>query len=139
MNKLIKDVKSYWEKKSQFFILDTDILTSCIETLTDDERDILRSFNSDMYDFVQAKVFNRHNDISSGATALNDDNTITITEKSSITELEITPDTLTACNKGCIFHICDIDKELLPTMSFETIADLTTAIIVYNAKSEMES
>ena len=38
MKKEIKVVRDYWKKRSSAFILDTDVLTLCIETLSDTEK-----------------------------------------------------------------------------------------------------
>ena len=143
MSKFEKVVRDYWSEQSNFFTLDPEVLNVCIDSLSDEERNLLVKDNrnqseEELFEFLQKKIFNRHNDICDGSTTVNDDGTIVVSSRSSITELDITLSTLNACNKGCIYHICDIEKSILPSMSFETIADLSSAIIIFNTVNDME-
>ena len=77
-------------------------------------------------------MFNRHNDVCKGNTAIvktKGNYVVEITPQSSISELVIGPETLRDCNKADIYLIEDVNKEVLPTLSFEAIADLTSAIL----------
>lgn len=141
MNKIAKEIKDYWFEQSPYFRLDTDVLDSIIPTLSTDETLILNrgkdvclkssALDRGAYLYAVNKAFNRHNDIISGYTVI-EDNSVLCSEKSSITELDISIETLISCNKHCIYHVCDVEKEMLPSLPFETIADLTGAIISYN-------
>lgn len=145
MKKEIKVVRDYWKKRSEAFILDTDVLTLCIETLSDTEKAVLLNHSEDCTEhtpefiFVVNKVFNRHNDVCCGVTTFEEIKggyRIDITVASSITELDISLETLKNCNDNYIFHIQDISKEILPTLTLEAIADVTAAVITYNNNTD---
>lgn len=140
MNKLVRAVKDFALREVGGVLLDTDVLTTCISTLTPAERETLElgdsTFNKDQHEsymFMLWKVFNRHNDICNRSSRVISDRDIEISSKSSITELDISYSTLVNCNDNCVFRICDIQKDLLPTLTFDTIADVTAAIITFNA------
>ena len=142
MNKLNKEVMEYWHRRNACYIFDPETLDLAVSTLTEEEKLILGKgvdtckLDPDLrsrFMFVANKAFNRHNDIISGYTILEDDE-ISCTEKSSITELQISPETLVDCNRNCIYHIADVEKTILPSLSLEAIADLTAAIILYNTE-----
>lgn len=141
MQKLIKEVRDFMSKEYYGLEFDTDVLTISINTLLPVEREILENGDSDAnkeqhesYMFMVNKVFNRHNDLCSRRSIQLDDETIEITDRSSITELDITYATLVNCNHSDIFHIQDIQKEILSTLTLEAIADVTAAIIIFNAE-----
>lgn len=141
MNKVAKEVRDYWLSQNGYFQLDSEILGLTVESLSEAEKMILgkgkdacraaddRTWQE--YLFVVNKAFNRHNDLITGATTI-DGTDLIITKKSSISELDISLNTLITCNRACIYHIEDVDKKLLPKLSFEAIADVTAAIIEYN-------
>lgn len=131
MNKIARLVKEYWDKKSQYFSWDPETLDTVVSTLTDEEVETIGSSGPEAKSFVMRKIFNRHNDLITGGTVLTEDG-ILCSEKACITELNIRVETLDDCNKHCIYHIEDIEKEILPGLSLESIADLTAAIIEYN-------
>lgn len=141
MNKIAKEIKDYWFEQSHYFMLDTEVLDAIIPTLSTDETLILNKgrdacFKSSelekaAYQYAVSKAFNRHNDVISGYTVIDGD-AVLCSEKSSITELDISIETLISCNKHCIYHVCDVEKDILPSLPFEAIADLTGAIISYN-------
>lgn len=141
MNRIAKEIKEYWFKQSPYFILDSEVLDKVSRSLSADETLILEkgfdactdAVSKEAYTFAVHKAFNRHNDIITGSTVIDGDE-ILCSEKSSITELEISIGTLVDCNRHCIYHVEDVEKELLPGLSLEAIADLTAAIICYNAK-----
>lgn len=138
MNTKIKAVRDYWKAKNELFSLDTEVLTACVETLTEAEDTILVKYIEDgiVTDdllFLMHKVFNRHNDVCCGVTVIEEDNEVVISDSSSITELDITLATMKDCNKHYIYHILDITKEMLPTITLEAIADVTAAVLRYNA------
>lgn len=138
MRKEVKVVRDYWLSVSPLFNLDTDVLVTCINSLETVEREILLNGDSvtddeqhEEFNFVATKVFNRHNDVCSGATKIEGDDVL-ITEDSSITELNIELKTLRDCNRNAVYKIRDISKEVLPSLSFEAIADVTSAVIAIN-------
>lgn len=140
MKKEIKVVRDYWKSQHDAFCLDTDVLTLSVETLTAEEQATLEQYAKDevMTDavtFLMHKVFNRHNDICCGVTVINENNDVCLTVASSITELNIQLETLKDCNKHYIYHVQDITKEILPTLTLEAIADVTAAVLYYNANT----
>lgn len=136
MRKEVKVVRDYWTNLSPAFSIDPIVLNESVDTLETVEREILLNGDSDTdkeqheeFLFVVNKVFNRHNDICSGASGVDADGGFVCTTKSSITELNISFSTLVDCNRNAIYHINDVSKEALPTLSFEAIADVTAALI----------
>jgi hypothetical protein len=146
MNKIAQEIRNYWFTQSPFFILEPDVLDKVVQSLTDEEKKTILTgdegkptgdqASQDAYLFAVHKAFNRHNDIITGATTVNN-GTVLCTEKACITELDISAETLKDCNKHCIYHICDVEKDILPGLSLEAIADLTAAIISYNETHTM--
>ena len=147
MNSVAKEIKEYWSRKSRNFQFDSETLDIVSKTMTPDEEELLhsgedlcRSIGGDTWDkylFTVNKSFNRHNDIVCRYTTVSPDGQLFITNHSSITELPIKVGTLAACNKNCIYHICDFEKDLLQSLSLAAIADLTSAIVVYNSEHEI--
>lgn len=148
MDSISKEIKDYWYQQSPYFLWDAETLKETVDTLTDLERDVL-SFGWDalknrpdtdsdrsLYLFTVHKAFNRHNDIICQNTMVVDGEII-CTAKSSITELDISPATLIECNKNAFYHVEDIEKEQLPFLSLDAIADVTAAIILYNAQHSL--
>lgn len=137
MRPIVKRVKGYWKRRLPWLRFDTDTLSDCIEALTMEERATLSLWDgmdspTNEVAFLLSKVLNRHNDVCSGATAIVNDKgkyVVEFTSRSSISELKIQYKTLTDCNKACVYHIEDISKEILLTLSFEAIADVTGAIL----------
>lgn len=134
----VKCVRDFWAKKVQGATIDTDVLSDCVAALTLEERALLRLYAGQEQEpkadvlFLLSKVFNRHNDVCKGNTAIvktKGNYVVEITPQSSISELVIGPETLRDCNKADIYLIEDVNKEVLPTLSFEAIADLTSAIL----------
>lgn len=137
MKPIVKRVRDYWKRQMPLLSIDTDVMSDCVAALTMEERaqinlwDGLTEPDGDLA-FVLSKVLNRHNDVCCGSTVIVNDRgnyVVEITPKTSISELDISLQTLRDCNKACIYHVEDIDKEILPTLSFEAIAELTGAII----------
>lgn len=140
MRKEVKVVKEYWEEQSPLFDLDSETLTECVEAMETIEKEILMIGDSktdtqqhEDFMFMINKAFNRHNDVCSGYTSIIKDEAgsyrVELTGQSSITELNIELSTLINCNRNCVYRINDITKEVLPSLQFEAIADLTGAII----------
>lgn len=140
MRKEVKVVKEYWEEESPLYNLDSETLTECVEAMETIEKEILMNGDSktdtqqhEDFLFMVHKAFNRHNDVCSGyTTIIRDENgkyDVDLTGQSSITELNIELSTLINCNRNCVYRINDIAKEILPSLQFEAIADLTGAII----------
>ncbi|MCM1215108.1 MAG: hypothetical protein NC548_11380 [Lachnospiraceae bacterium] len=138
MKPVVKHVKDYWKRHMPLLNIDTDTMSDCVAALTMEERATIAAWNpftdpNEEVAFLLSKVLNRHNDVCAGSTAIVNDKgnyVVEITAQSSISELDISLSTLRGCNRACIYHIEDIDKEILPTLSFEAIADLTSAILV---------
>ena len=146
MNKLVRAIKEFALREVGGVLLDTEVLDRCIATLTPYEREILELGDStiskelhERYLFMLWKVFNRHNDVCSRNSWFISDEDVEITTKSSITELDISYDTLVNCNNNFVFRICDIQKELLPTLTLESIADVTAAILTFDANVEQKT
>lgn len=132
----VKVVRDFWLKRNPYFNLDTDVLALCVESLKDDEIAVLSRSNvgtdDDDFIFVVNKVFNRHNDVCAGATEIEKQPNryvIKITSKSCITELDLSWATIQDCNANYIYHIEDIDREALPSLSFSTLCQLCGAIV----------
>lgn len=143
MNKIAKEIRDYWNEQSPYFTFDVETLDAIVPTLSEDETLILQKgrecclkgdnqLNKDSYLYAVHKAFNRHNDVICGYTVL-EGSSVICSEKSSITELDISIDTLRNCNKNCLYHVSDVEKEILPSLTLDAIADLTAAIISYNA------
>lgn len=149
MNSISKEIKDYWYQQSPYFSWDSEVLNGVVDSLTETERDILKqgweavkssgdAVLEETYLFTVHKAFNRHNDIICGYSYAEGGEVI-CTAKSSITELDISPTTLRECNKNAFYHVNDIEKKLLPTLSFEAIADVTAAILLYNEQHMLEA
>lgn len=142
MNAVAKEIKEYWDRQSQHFSWDAETLDFVSQTLSKDEQDVLLKGRAwchadggelwDEYLFAVTKAFNRHNDIICHYTTVDDDGSIIISKRSSITELGIKVSTLVNCNRNGVYHIGDIEKTQLPRLTLESIANVTAAIIVYN-------
>lgn len=137
MKPIVKRVKDYWKRQMPLLSIDTEVMSDCVVALTMEEQARISMWNGvsepdDDLSFILSKVFNRHNDVCAGTTTIASDKgnyVVEITAQSSISELNISLKTLRDCNRACIYHVEDIDKEILPTLSFEAIAELTGAII----------
>ena len=141
LKKMIMAIKAYVVSEIGADTTDTDTLEIVINSLTPDERNTLLLGDSlsnpnvhEAYMFVVKKCFNRHNDICSRRTVIQDDGTIRVSKRSAITELDISYKTLVNCNNNCFFRIEDINKSILPSLTLESIADVTAAIIAYDAE-----
>lgn len=137
MNVYATAVKDFYAKQSPLYEFDSVILNEVIESLTDSEKAKLKHLANSLDAaedldvlFVVTKVFNRHNDVWSGYTKIENDDII-ISDNSSITELEIEPTTLIDCNRNCIYKIKDVESRYLPVLSLEAIADLTAEIVKF--------
>lgn len=147
MNKLARAVKEFaFREFGNGIIFDSDVLDVAIKTLTPDEVETLELGDSDTdedqheaYTFMLWKVFNRHNDICSRYSKVISDKDIEISPKSSITELNIEYKTLCNCVDNYILRICDVDKNILPSLTLHTISDITAAIIEFNINADEES
>lgn len=141
MANYMREIREYWEGKRYRFTLDAELLDISLKALDPQElailqkgRDICKSSEalSEAWEFLAYKVFNRHNDIASRYTILGDDGELTITQDSAITELDISLATMKNCNQSCVYKISDICKDILPTLTFESIAEVTAAILAFN-------
>lgn len=134
MNQLTKKVKNFWLSMDPNFILDSVILDSAVQHLTKQEQHIIQTGNpKDLkYIFIMHKAYHRHNDILAGYTWF-EGQEIVCTEKSSILELSIYPETYRECYKVDFETIEDIDKRSMAEMSFVAITDLTAALIQFSA------
>ena len=79
------------------------------------------------------KAFNRHNDICKKNTLIGANEELILTDKSSLSELNIGIETLMECNQAGMYTIQDFSKANLVTLTLDTIHELTGAIIIYNA------
>lgn len=139
MRKAVKEFYEYWSGKRYNFIFDSELLDTCVKYLLPHELKIVEmgwetcleseALNT-QFVFLMNKLFNRHNDLASRYTRIEDDE-LFITERSSITELDISMSTYKNCNASCIYHIEDVQKDLLPSLTFESIAELTNAILTF--------
>lgn len=142
MNSVAKEIKDYWTKQSASFSWDAETLDLVAKSLSPEETEVLSKgrdacFAEDgvvkeRYLFAVNKAFNRHNDIICGYTGVADDGSLLVTERSSITELNIRIGTLINCNRNCVYHIRDFETTILPSMTLDAIANLTNAILEYN-------
>lgn len=142
MNIVAKEIKDYWMRQSNSFQWDAETLDIVSKTLSPEEVAILEkgrdkcfaegTATKERYIFVVNKAFNRHNDIICQYTTVGSDGTLHVTERSSITELDIRVSTLVNCNRNCVYHICDFEMSLLPQLTLESVADLSNAIVMYN-------
>lgn len=143
MNRIAKEIRDYWDDQLPCFQWDSEILDLVSRTLTPEETEVLTKGRDacqaaegktwEQYLFTITKAFNRHNDIVCHYTTVGPGETLLCTSRSSITELNINISTLVNCNRNCVYHINDIEKTMLPRLTLESIADVTAAIIVYNA------
>ena len=137
MNKIAREVRSYWFSQSPYLMWDPITLDNVIKTLSPHEMELLDKgvedcdyTEMDDYTFTMNRVFNRHNDIICGWTTI-EDGKVVCTEKSSITELDISLSVLKDCNRHCVYHVADVE-DTMPGFSFESAVELTAAIIKYN-------
>ena len=144
MKKAAQEFFDYWSGKRYNYTFDSEILDICVTNLSPHELKIAEmgweecieseALNT-QFVFIMNKLFNRHNDIASRYTRI-EDGELVITERSSITELDISMSTLKNCNASCVFHINDVEKEILPSLTFESIAELTNAILTFKEENE---
>lgn len=141
MANYMREIREYWEGKRYRFTLDAELLDISLKALDPQEVAILQKGRAvceesealaEAWEFLAYKVFNRHNDIASRYTILGDDGELTVTEESAITELDISLGTMKNCNQSCVYKISDIRKDILPTLTFESIAEVTAAILAFN-------
>ena len=148
MNSVAKEIKDYWMRQSASFSWDAETLDLVSKSLNPEEVAVLEKGRDkcfaeggeakERYIFVVNKAFNRHNDIICHYTEVSNDGSLRITERSSITELNIRVDTLINCNRNCVYHINEFETTLLPAMTLDAIADLTNAIVMYNEEHKGE-
>ncbi len=145
MKKNVKEVYDYWTSKRYNFSFDSEILDACVNNLTPRELAVLDRGRETCEDsealkeeftYLMYKVFNRHNDIASRYSYIDEDGELVISERSSITELDISLETMKNCNQSCVYHIVDIQKETLPSLTFEAIAEVTAAILTFKKEHE---
>ena len=140
MKAITMKVRDYFLGKSNLLNIDSEMLEKAIESLTEEEYAILSS-NDDPaykpYDFILHKVFYRHNDLCAGHSDVDEDGSIICSAQSGVTELGISMETYEACYAAGYLHIEDIDKEDFSDFSFEVIADLTAAIIKFEAEHQV--
>lgn len=140
MKAITMKVRDYFLSKSNLLNIDSVMLEKAIESLSEEDYAVLNS-NDDPefkpYNFVLHKVFYRHNDLCAGHSDIDDDGTIICSAQSGVTELDISMDTYDACYAAGYLHIEDIDKEDFSGFSFEVIADLTAAIIKFEATHQV--
>lgn len=144
MKKTVKEFYDYWNGKRLNFVFDSEILDVCVTHLLPHELKIVElgweecveseALNV-QFTFLMNKIFNRHNDIASRYTRVENDELV-ITPRSSITELDISMSTYKNCNASCIYHIEDVQKDILPSLTFESIAELTGAILTFQKEHE---
>lgn len=143
-----KEIKDYWGRQSPNYQWDAETLDFVVDTLSDAEREVLNmgydvckkcgDTTWETYILTVSKAFNRHNDLLCRYTTADENGNLTTSLNSSITELDINVRTLTNCNRAYIYHINDFSKSLLPKLPLETIADLTTALVKYNATHDIK-
>lgn len=147
MNALAKSVRDYWCAGFRRTILDPEVLQICIDNLEPYEIDLLEKgvavcAESDAlkesFDFLLKKIRNRHNDISSRCTLVDeDDGTLLFSNSTCVSELQIHPDTYDECVEHSLTRIRDITKEALVLLSFNAIADVTAALVLWNATVDL--
>lgn len=141
MKKNVKEVYDYWTSKRYNFVFDSELLDACVNNLSAHETSILEKGKfaceesealGEEFEFLMYKIFNRHNDIACRYSSIDGNGELVISEKSSITELDISLETMRNCNESCVYHIDDIQKDILPSLTFEAIAEVTAAILTFN-------
>ena len=137
MDSYANAVKDYFQTQSPLYRFDDDVLNTVIESMDVAELCMLNPLTvsldaaEDIHVlFVATKIFNRHNDVLSGATHIVGDDII-ISDDSSISELHIEPITLIECNRNCIYKVKDIDAKYLPVLPMEAYFELLNEIILF--------
>lgn len=138
MNLYAKAVKDYYHSQSPLYEFNSEVLNDVISSMDEKELKVLDPLVESLDAaedinvlFVATKIFNRHNDLWSGATKIDDNGDIIISDDSSISELDIEPLTLIDCNRNCIYKIRDVEAQYLPVLPLEAIADLTGEIVKF--------
>ncbi len=141
MRKNAREVREYWSSKHYNFVLDAELLDASIGALTPQEIKILDKGRdecmqsealTEQWLFLMYKIFNRHNDLASRYSTIDENGELCITSNSAITELDISYDTMRNCNASLIYKISDVTKGALPSLTFEAIAEVTAAILNFN-------
>lgn len=136
MKVMLRNIKTYWTQKHNGATYDTDILRTCVESLTDKERELLHHYDPKNDDFIYAvmKVVSRHDDVVAGYTSIDDNLNVHITSKSALTEINVPIETLRNCRKRNIWRICEIDKASDKAISQETMSTLLQCFAEFHKK-----
>lgn len=148
MNDLARSVRDYWCSGRKRTVLDPVVLQTCIDNLEPYERQLLEKgvavcAESDSlresFDFLLIKIRNRHYDISSQCTIVDEDGHITYTDRSCVSELEIHPNTYGELVEHSLTRIRDVTKEALVLLSLDAIADVTAALVLWYTSHDTDS
>ena len=131
----MKIVKDYWGAQSKLYVWDEYVLKCCIESLDQEERDIILSNpatrtpeQKDRFNFIMYRLLNRHSDVLNGKTEIvvdeNGTRCAVYTKKSAITELDISYSTFVNCYHSMLFTIEAIEKPMLSTISLQSMTEI---------------
>lgn len=148
MNEM-KFVKEYWNQQSKYYIWDDYVLRVSIESLDEDERNLitkdvatLSPDDQNRYHFIMYRIFNRHFDVINGRTEImmDDDGKkyAVYTKKSSLTELDISYSTFVNCYQSAIFKIEDIERPMVSTMTLESTIEIMKLLMAMGAIKDIK-
>lgn len=129
MNKVVKRVKDYCLKVNPSARIDAEQLERAIMSMTAGEFVVLQDTDESYYSFIftATKAYNRHNDLVKGYTDIDKDCMI-FTEKSSVTELYITPETYLCLQVFNWQRLEDVNPWDVQHLPIETLKELVFAL-----------
>lgn len=137
---LCKLISDYWRRQSPSIELDPQTLDWVVKSLTDEEREVLETgygnlghYERKAFIFTLYKVRNRVVDIQKGVTQMGENFEVITSQDSSITELDISLDTMNNCNQCLIYKLNDIVGDYIAGLELEAIAEVTGQVIIWNA------
>lgn len=136
MNPIAKQVRDEWNSSYQRLPFDTDVLTTCVMNLTQDETDIIRHKSPEAsYRFLLMKLRRRYDDVMEGATKYNvNSEELVFTGKSSIIELCPNTETYAECIEHGIKMINDVRDGDVSTITPTAMAELFVGNLLVNVE-----
>lgn len=142
MNTVIMMVRDYYNSGYQQRNLDTDLLTTCVGTLTDGEIEYIKQHSAETvnsedaeYKFFMKKILRRYEDLLAGNTRVDESGLVTFTKSSSITELCEDSDVYAACKESGIKRISDVSVDACKQkMPLNLAMQLLAALLVFEVE-----
>lgn len=138
MNQTVRLVRDYYNSGLQRRKLDTDILTVCVDNLSDTDvefiiknKDSTLHTGNEQFKFFMNKLLFRYNDIVAGRTKVDQEGCIEFTAASSVMELCDNMTTFKACDACNIKCIRDIKDETVSELPIGVVGHLMAALLLF--------